>query len=332
MGSRKPRAEEQGALDAICAVEDVIDYEWLRESQVANVRTPDLRVTLRGAVRATVEITMATLDPANRLHAAARKMRPKRFPRLSREWTVTVSDHDIEKRSPSRKLKELVAAMVPVFAETEATGGSPQTMMDRANTALDPDPYDPNRWTDIWQKWGEAQPWRGTFDEWVRTRLADYCPYWYPPDIVDSWVHNLLPRHVRVMAPPISAGNVHGGIHVRVVTAQKAFIEGDVEDLVSAVQQAINKKESRGQMTNVSGQKWLAVALDGNNPAAQLEDAFGPAARHPRPDLSSIHFSGFDQVWLIAKTFHGQRFVVLRLFRTEDVPLWYTVSRPSQSP
>ena len=142
----------------------------------------------------------------------------------------------------------------------------------------------------------------------LETRLADYCPYWYPPDIVDSWVHNLLPRHVRVMAPPISAGNVHGGIHIHVGTAQKAFIEGDVEDLVSAVQQAINKKESRGQMTDVSGQKWLAVALDGNNPDAQLENAFGPAATHPRPDLSSIHFTGFDQVWLIAKTFHGQRF------------------------
>ena len=63
MGNRTPRDEEQGALDAICAVEDVVGCGWLRESQVAYVRTPDLRVTLRGGSRATVEIIMATLDP-----------------------------------------------------------------------------------------------------------------------------------------------------------------------------------------------------------------------------------------------------------------------------
>lgn len=327
MGKRQRRADEQAALDAIRAVEDVVGYEWLQESQVANVRTPDLTVTLRDGVRVTVEIVMATLDAANRLIAAAEKMRPKRFQKLSHEWAVIVSDHEVEERSPSRKLKELVSAMVPVFAQAEAMGGSPQAMMNQAQTALDPDPYDPNRWTGIWQRWIEDQPWED-FDEWIDTRLADHCSYWYPPDIVDSWSHNLLPRYVHVMKPPTPTGNGHGGIHVHVGVAQKAFGEGEVEDLVSAVQQAIDKKERRGQMANVSGEKWLAVPLDGTNAAAQLERAFGPTARLPRPDLSSVQFSSFDQVWLITKTFHGKRFVVLRLFKADHAPQSHMVNRP----
>ena len=335
MRERRRRADEQVALEAIRAVEDVIGFEWLQESQVANVRTPDLRVTLGDGVRVTVEIVMATLDAANRLHAAARKARPKRFPELSCEWTVIVSDHDIEKRSPSRTLKELVSAMVPVFSQAEAMGGSPQAMMDRAQTALDPGPYDPNRWGGIWQRWRgdrpwvqEDRPWEEMFEEWIRTRLADYCPYWYPPDIVDLWIDDLLPRRVGVMGPPVPTKNRYGGIHVGVGTAQKAFIEGEVEDLVSAVQRAIDKKERRGQMANVSGEKWLAVPLDGPNAPAQLEEAFGPTARLPRPDLSSVRLSSFDQVWLIAKTFHGQRFVVVRLSNTDDAPQCHIVNRP----
>ena len=332
MGERQPRADEQGALDAICAVEDVIGYEWLCESRVANVRTPDLRVTLPDGVRATVEIVMATLDFANRLRAAAQRMQPKRFPKLSLEWTVLVSDHNVEERSPSRKLKELVAAMVPVFAEAEARGGSPQAMMDRAQTALDPKPYGPNRGSAIWRGWMASRPWAGDHDQWVTEHLADHCPYWYPLDIVDWWTKGLLPRWVDVGKPPAPAGNRSGGIHVHVGTVQKAFMEGEVHDLVPAVQQAINKKEQRRQMADVAGQKWLAVPLDGNNAAAQLEGAFGPTARLPHPDLTSIRFSGFDQVWLIAKTFHGNRFVVLlRLFSTEDAPRCYTVDRPSSS-
>ena len=331
MGEHRRRADERAALGVICAVEEVVAFEWLRESQVASVRTPDLRVTLGDGVRVTVEIVMATLAAAKRLHAAARKMWPKRFPELSCEWRVIVSDHHIEKRGPSRTLKELVSAMVPVFAQAEAVGGSPQAMMERAKAALDPGPYDLNRWG--WQLWREDRPWVGDdrpweeiFEEWVRTRLADRCSYWYPPDIVDLWIDDLLPRRVGVMGPPVPTGDRCGGIHVGVGAAQKAFIEGEVEDLVSAVQRAIDKKERRGQMASVRGEKWLAVVLDGPNAAAQLEDAFGPTARLPRPDLSSVRFSSFDQVWLFP--FRGKRFVVVRLSSTDDAPQCHTVDRP----
>ncbi len=100
-------------------------------------------------------------------------------------------------------------------------------------------------------------------------------------------------------------GDRYGGIHVGVGAARKAFIEGEVEDLVSAGQRAIDKKERRGQMANISGEKWLAVPLDGLDAAGQLEEAFGPTARLPHPDLSSVRFSSIDQVWLIAKTSRG---------------------------
>ena len=130
------------------------------------------------------------------------------------------------------------------------------------------------------------------------------------------------------MGSPVPTGDRYGGIHVGVGTAQKAFVEGEVEDLISAVQRAINKKERRGQMANVSGEKWLAVPLDGPNAAAQLEEAFGPTARLPHPDLSSVRFPSFDQVWLIAKTFHGKRFVVVRLSNTDDAPQCHIVNRP----
>ena len=333
MGEQERRADEEGALDAVCAVEDVACYEWLRESQIPNVRTPDLRVTLRDGVQVTVEIIMATLEPANRLFAAARKMRPKRFHRLSLEWTVFVSDHDIQERSPSRSLKELVAAMVPVLAEAEALGASPQAMRNRAQTALDPDPYDPNRWTGIWRIWMEAQPWEGTFDEWVSARLADHCSYWYPPDIADLWTHDLAPRRVNVAGTPAPPEGRSGGIHVYVSTGTESlYRRGSGRPCISGCKRLSTRKRDAARWRMFPARSGLLYRLDGNNAAVQLEGAFGPSARLPRPDFSVVQFSGFDQVWVIAKTFDGNYFIVLRLFHNGNtlvsIPLTDLNSHP----
>lgn len=62
---------------------------------------------------------MATNRPDNELRGAARRMWPTRSKKLSREWTVHVSDHDIATRDSRRTLKDLVAAMIPVLAAVE---------------------------------------------------------------------------------------------------------------------------------------------------------------------------------------------------------------------
>ena len=323
MGNYKPRADERAVFDFICSVEDVTGYGWVPAGRVPNVRTPDLQLTLRDKRVITVEITMATLDAALRLHAAAKQMRPKRFHNLSWEWKVFISDTDIKVRNPRRTLKEFVTKMAAVFAEAEAQGGTPQDMQRRATEALRPDPYYRSAsaawWTEPW-----AQSEQDNFRDWVRNDMSDHCSYWYPPDIVDYYLHRLEPRQVFVEVPVVLSNNEPGGIHVEVSTAEPASWEGEMSDFVSAVQKAIDKKEARGQMANVAGEKWLGIAIDGGNAAAQLKNV----SRQDHQSDLSIQFLGFDEIWCVAKTFDGKHLVGLSLSKAGATPRSYTV--PSQ--
>ncbi len=314
-------------MEAVCAVENVADFEWLTESNQPNVRTPDLRVTLQGGQVVTIEITMATIDAANRLLDAAEKMRPRRFRNLTHEWKVYVTDPDIKQRRRHRRLRDFVSAMATVFSSAEVRGGTPQDMKSRAEEMLDPDPYYRTGSRAWWiEPWALSE--KEDFHDWVRSDMAQHCDYWYPPDIIDFYTDDSLPRWVYIISPPTPAKDQPGGIHVHASGGEAAYGESEVMDLVTALQNAIDKKTVRGQMAQVPGEKWLLVPLDGGNAAEQLA-AFRPTARLPHPDLSIIRFSIFDEIWAIARTSDRQSYTVLRLSSLDTTPRFHSVPRPN---
>lgn len=323
MNGQQRRPDELAALAALRELEDVADYEWLPAGRVDGVRTPDLKLVLDDESEVVAEITMATNRPDNELRGAARGMWPIRSKTLSHEWTVHVSDHDIAARSSQRTLKDLVAAMIPVLAAVEQRGGTAEEMQSHANRVLDPDPHNPNisqplPWIATWQA---ALPWEGSFEDWAREHLAEHCGYWYPADIVDCVTDSLEPRRVMVFKPPALAEGAYGGVYVDAGAMEPGFFVGEVGYLVLAVQAAINHKHNRGQTRRESADKWLVVALDSVNAAAQLEACFGPEAHPPELDLGdALDLRSFDEVWILAKTFHGRRCVVLRLPNSGDEP------------
>ena len=331
MTAEQRRSEELAALAALRALEDVTEYEWLAAGRADGVRTPDLKLVLGDGREVVAEITMATNRPDNELRGAARRMWPIRSRSLLREWTVHVSDHDIAARSRRRTLKDLVAAMIPVLAAVEERGGTADEMKSRANRILDPDPYNPYVSQSVWfaAEWQAAQPWDASFEDWAHTHLAEHCDYWYPADIVDCVADSLEPRRVLVLKPPVPAGGTYGGAYVDAASIEPGFFVGDVEYLVPSVQAAIRHKHDRGQTRGAPGGKWLVVALDGGNAAAQLEACCGPEAQPPQRDIGdALDLLSFDEVWILAKTFHGRRCVVLRLSNSGDEPQSSTIEIP----
>ena len=116
-----------------------------------------------------------------------------------------------------------------------------------------------------------------------------------------------------------------GGVTVYVSAGQGCFLEA-VDDLVPAIQDAINRKADRGQMANVTGKKWLVVALDGGSASMQLEELCSRATHPPDSGVDSVMFPDFHEVWAFARTFDGTRHAVLRLSRS-DPSLCFTVPR-----
>ena len=316
------RIEEREALEVICALEDVERHDWLRPGSKP---TPDLEVTIDGCL-VTVEVTMHTSPKEQELWGAAEKMRsperseswPQKTRELSYQWEVVV-DHRFEVRDRTRTLTKLVGALIPVLAEVESTGAAPEVMQQRANEILDRAPYNPNlpgpesSW---FHGWLEAEDSGVDLVDFVNARADQYCGYWYPPDIADWVTDERHPRVVMVLGPPraVQAGN--GGVTVDVTTPQSCFAEA-VNDLAPAIQAAIDHKVDRGQMANVTGKKWLVVALDRGNAAIQLGGLCRRTA-HPSPsELDSVVFPGFDDVWVFSRTSHGKRHAVLRLSHSD---------------
>ena len=314
-----PRKEEQIALSVIRSVENVTNHKWLCPPG------PDLRVTLGNSREVTVEITMSTNRAIREIHGAAEKMPLIGARRLSHHWQAVICDGDISFRKESRRLKELVEAMVPVLQEVESQGGTPMDMGRRATSRLEPDRcrhYGAGRgwWTG---PFAEARPTESTYEEWVRGYLLEHCDYWYILDILDWQLDNLEPRRVEVDILQPSTANGNRGITAEPMPSEHAFLLNNVDYLVPAIQKAIDHKEKRGQMDNVHGEKWLVVPLEAPNAASQLEEAFGDGDP-PYPDMKDIQFSVFDEVWAFAKTFHGQGFAILRLFGSGRTPRFYT--------
>lgn len=335
--TRDLRIDEREALDVIRALEKVERHEWLSEGAGP---TPDLEVTIGGEI-VTVEVTMHTSKVGREWWAAAKKMRspersgewPQKTNELTNRWRVIVSDHRLEERDDSLSLKALVQELIPALAEVERSGGSPEVMQRRANEMLSPDPYDPNtfnpntRWIDEWALRQDAEG-EVEFDEYVNTGVYQRCDYWLPRDLADWITKGMDPRRVRVVEPPTVLAGEDGGVVVADVWFPQSCWMEAVDELVPAIQDAINHKAAKCQMANVTGEKWLVVALDGGNAAMQLDELCN-AEGHPQDSaLSSITFPDFNEVWAFARTFHGTHHVVLRLSRSELTPRCFKVPRP----
>ena len=329
MSESERRADELTALDAICAVEEVVGHEWLRET---GGRTPDLRLDLADGRTVFAEVTLATRRVARELRAAAKKMLPFRDSSLQFEWQVAVDDeHADERVRRGRLLKDLVRKLAAAIARVEKQGGAPEVMMRRAWTILDVSPYHPH-----------LSPTGGPLGQWARTRsgeksLADWlrhdylpvCDYWYPPDIEDLLLHNLEPREAQVLGPPTTPlPGVPGGIHVHATAAEPGFRAGATNHLLPVIQDAIERKQDWGQLRDVDGERWLVVVLYVLNALGQLEEACEPEMPNSIPDLSGVEFSEVDEVWALGKTFHGERFTIARFTNSGHQPQLLSVPRP----
>ena len=320
-----PSEEEHLALQVVCAMENVTHYEWIPSGDGS---TPDLHMVLDDSRFVTVEITISTIKAIRDLYGAVEKFPRFGANKLSHRWHALIADPDIAYRKKSRRIKELVEAMVSVLRRVEAQGGTPEDMTQRANEALDYQECRPYRLGRGWWSgpFGEAQPWAGTLSAWVREHLSEHCDYWYPLDMLDWQLDRIEPRHVQVVILPVPSGGGNGGIEVAVSPSEHAVLLTGMDYLVPAIQKAIDHKKESGQMDDAQGKKWLLVPLDTHsNAAMQLERVFGPQARTPYPQMSELRLFPFDEVWVFAETFHRNGIVVIRLSESGNNPAFLPI-------
>ena len=325
---REPRKEELFAFQAICAVEDVGNHEWLPET--GDGGTPDLEIVIGGQV-VTVEITAHTSGAINALFNVAEGNSPFPAPELSHDWTIVVSDQHTEDRGSQRRLKDLVKAAARILRKAEQSGGTPETIRTHAAELLDPDPYDPYELgaKASWTKSVDSSEWGGDgiSDKQAAAEIASHCDYWYPLDLFDRVTKELRPRHVRP-STPVPAQGPDGSITVLPTAGGGGCVPEAVDRLVPALQKEIGKKQNRDQMKGISGERWLAVVIDGGCAALQLEEAAKPEALSPHPGLSEFEFTVFDEVWAIGPTFAGRSFAVVRLPKSGSNQRRCIVPRP----
>ncbi|MXW99872.1 MAG: hypothetical protein F4118_11235 [Acidimicrobiaceae bacterium] len=140
MAEEKPRADEQAAADAICAVEDVEQCERLVPS--GSVKTPDWRVLMSDGRVADVEVTLCTDEAGVRfMQSFSPRGSARRWPdeRLSYVWTVIATDHT-PTANRHLPLHELMNAVCDVLVSVEGRSYSPQQMRGAADTVLRLDP------------------------------------------------------------------------------------------------------------------------------------------------------------------------------------------------
>lgn len=131
--------EERLAVCLIRKFEDVTDVERLEPP--GSVPTPDWRVTTASGRTADVEVIWATNEAARGFQRQFRRNGSRReWPdsRLSWVWDVRFY---VQGSSLSRKqtAKRLVQGLIPVLANVEAEGGTPEEMEAKAHERL----YDP---------------------------------------------------------------------------------------------------------------------------------------------------------------------------------------------
>lgn len=325
------RTDELAALDAIRANEDIAKFRWLPQT---HAKTPDLCLRLADGRLVYVEVTLAADESAEGLKGAARKMRPFRAEELGWHWTVQVVDDHPNERDErdelGRPLKDLVCAMVPVLARITAIGCSAQEMQLRANEAFDPMPHHPglDSFDGPWGRWGRESSRETSFEDWALNVGLPNCGYWYVPDLEDSVLHELEPRHVRVTSEPVISENGAGGIHVVASPLEPGFRCSATDYLVPAIQQAVANKQKKDQMAGYPGEHWLAAAVMGNA-AAQLEEACVGDEAGTSSDLSSVDHKGYDELWVIGCATDGERYAVARFGESGEQPALRTVRSSS---
>lgn len=144
---------------------------------------------------------------------------------------------------------------------------------------------------------------------------------------LDSGRPRSLRRRIVVWRAPKPVSNGPGSIKTRASTSYALWLEA-VDDLVAAVQDCIDQKDSHGQ-----GAAWLVVALYGSRASQQMEEACnrvlgGDGARYA--DINTrVDMRGFDEVWAFARSFNGDHHMALRM--TDTGVEWNRLARVRRS-
>jgi hypothetical protein len=269
------------------------------------------RMMLRNGRVADIEATVRTDQYGNSFWSQIHDRPGPEWPdsRLTYKWTVLVSDPEPE-ANKRRPVRQLVDALIPVLADTEATGTTPEQMVDIANSRL----------VDVWRIVGDQRDWVRpwveeartdiSFEEWVPL-WAEQSGFWNPKLLMDHFHDPLTARRVSVVKPPEPAP--HGMVYTH-GSKGGGVTWGDHEALRTAIRERIDFKVGKDQLAHAPDLKWLTVGLDGGHSAWQLNDHFGPDTNPPYPfeSINGLTLGFFDEVWVIAPC--GQEtYTVVRL-------------------
>ena len=174
--------------------------------------------------------------------------------------------------------------------------------------------------------WQEAARSGISFEAWLQS-WASKSGYWYPELLLDHRGDWATARRVRVAKSPRPIQPGRGSVVTHLSIGESAH--GECQALLDAIARSIEKKTAKRQMDGAPDLRWLAVMLDGNAAAWQLNDIFGPDAQVPSPDFGDITLEYFDDVWVVAKAPHEESYVVLRLFKSGAEPRSAIVPRCS---
>lgn len=294
---------ERVARDTISAILDPLRVECIHPHG-------EWRMRLRNGRVADIEATVSTDQEANRFWSQIHDRPGPEWPddRLTHKWTVLVSDPEPE-ANKQRPVRQLVDALTPVLADAEATGTTPEEMVDIANSRL----VDVWRFVKVQREWKkhwieDARTGIG-FEEWVPL-WAERSGYWYPQLLVDHFHDSPRARRVSVVEPPEPAP--HGMVYTRGLMGRGVAL-GDQEALRTAIQECINFKTGKDQLANAPDLKWFAVGLSGHS-AWQLNDHFGPKTSPPYSfeSVNGLTLGCFDEVWVIAPC-DEEMYTVVRL-------------------
>ena len=121
-------------------------------------------------------------------------------------------------------------------------------------------------------------------------------------------------RSIFILRTPEPVSRGPGQIRTLANTIFTVWVES-IEDLVSALQDCIDRKDSHGQ-----GAAWLVVDLNTTSASQQLKHACnrvldGDGAQYS--DINaSVDMKGFDEVWAFARSSHGKQYMALRMTKT----------------
>ena len=301
MSGNEPSEAERAGLEAVRAVVNVTDHEWLVPS--GNGGTADWRVWLDEGRVVDVEVTTNTDgEGLSFFDVLSADGRGKKWPdpRLRYKWMFFVAS---SRTNQNHSMKKLVAALRDWLVLVEARGGTAEQMAREADRQLiDPATY--------LNRHGGRRSLRAAERRGVS--LEDWCAhgsdYWYPRLLVGHYRDcRTSTPDVSVLGKPELLGNGKG-----VVQTIPCWTDGGTcyDALAPAIQHAIDNKTKKRQLDNAPDLKWLAVKLNGI-PGLQLGDAFGPSSHPPHPTLEGVSFSYFDEVWAFAIA--AENFVVLRI-------------------